>query len=235
MKKLNLAMISGILAFVMSCSSPSKVKRLEDEDTKLKDANPVGTENVGIKDDHIVVQKKVYLSENLRRLQNEVKELERLIYGARKNDPGGLYLLLRECHQRASDKRIGGDGKYPGMERIARLTGKDPEYKYGLDSKDHLVAISDEFFHERINRYRKFKEILEKRHTDFQEDLGVCEAKYRSRLIDYGLDPDDTKAKGEWVEGPNGYRVWKMRRPPTYDPEELQRRKARRLSNSKTN
>jgi hypothetical protein len=47
-------------------------------------------------------------------------------------------------------------------------------------------------------------------------------------MVKHGMNPSDMKAQGEWVEGPNGYKVWKLKRPATNDPEEMMKRKAER-------
>jgi hypothetical protein len=84
------SILAGICAFAVGCSSnPHKAK---DIDTKMeKKAIISGNENVGVKDGNLVVQKKVQMNEELRRLQNEVYSLEDRVYGNRKYGSKGLY------------------------------------------------------------------------------------------------------------------------------------------------
>ena len=68
---------------------------------------------------------------------------------------------------------------------------------------------------------------MQRRYSDFKTKVENCEIKYRTALVNHGLNPDDTQASGEWVEE-GGTKVWKMRKPSTKDPEELMRRKQER-------
>ena len=58
-----------------------------------------------------------------------------------------------------------------------------------------------------------------------EDELEVCENDYNVALVNYGLNPADTKAQGEWVTK-NGTRVWVAKKKTSDDPEELARRKA---------
>ena len=45
-------------------------------------------------------------------------------------------------------------------------------------------------------------------------------------------NPDVAAATHTYVDGPNGYKVWRMRKPATNDPEELAKRKAQQQSSN---
>ena len=72
----------ALVLFLGGCSTnPNKAEKVE---TEMQSKGKVKDENVGIKDGNMVVQKKTLMSEELRRLQYEVYELEDRVYGNRK-------------------------------------------------------------------------------------------------------------------------------------------------------
>lgn len=216
-----------MLGLALAACSSKKSTKAEKIDTRLEKSQEFsGREEVGIKDGNVVVQKKVYLAEELRKLHNEVYSLEDEVYGNRRYQTMGLYGVYKECKTKLSDKRIGGTGKLNSIEAAERVTDNEPEMRIGLDENKKLVSVTEEDLKERINRFRGYKKVLERRSSEYQEKIEVCEQDYKTALIDHGLKPEDTKSKGEWVMGPNGYRVWRARSLPTDDPEELSRRKA---------
>lgn len=170
----------GALLFLGACShNPNKAKNV---DTKMEKTDEVRRdEKVGVKDGNMVVQKKVLMSEELRRLQNEVFELEDRVYGNRKYGSLGLYGVLKECRKDLSDKKNGGNGKLIWTEPIDRVTDKEDEFKIGIDEKDKIVAVSEEFLTDRIERFRGYKNILQKREDEYQEKIDICQAELTSR------------------------------------------------------
>src|SRR5688572_20313115 len=90
-----------------SCASnPHKAKDIE---TKMERSEQIsGQEKLGVKDGNMIVQKKVEMNEELRRLQNEVYSLEDRVYGSRKYHSQGLYGTLKSCRTKASSKSMGG-------------------------------------------------------------------------------------------------------------------------------
>ncbi|MCB0367903.1 MAG: hypothetical protein KDD45_00325, partial [Bdellovibrionales bacterium] len=81
------------LSFISCSSNPNKAKKVDTQMTHS--GNVSGDTQVGVKDGNMVVQKKVLMNEELRRLQNEVYELEDRVYGNRKYGSLGLYGVLR--------------------------------------------------------------------------------------------------------------------------------------------
>ncbi|MBY0371375.1 hypothetical protein K2X33_11855 [bacterium] len=214
----------GIVLFGLAACSSNGPKPF---DQTLNNAPDGKSEQMGVRDDKVYIQKKVYLEEQLWTLKGEVDELQRTIYGASKQDPSGIYLALRDCRKRLSDPRLGGLGKPDAMEPWTNVTQKDEAFFYKVDKKTNsLVGVSEEALDERIGRYQTHKRVLEGKYDEFKDKLDSCEDKYSSTLVQHGLNPEDTKAQGEWVDGPKGYKVWKMKKGATKDPEELMRRKA---------
>lgn len=227
-----IALFSLALLFVTACGS--KNDPTENFDKTLNVKTDDKGESVGLKGDKVMVKKKVYLEEQLYKLKSDIEDLELTVYGKSKRDAGGIYEALRDCRGRMADPRIGGTGKPEPMEKWEKVSDTDEEFKYKADKQDNMIGYSEEELDTRITRYQKTKKVLEQKYEDYKDKVESCEAKYRTQLVQHGLNPNDTKAKGEWVEGPNGYKVWKMRRSATSDPEELMKRKEKVVTDGGT-
>ena len=160
-------------------SNPNKAKEIE---TKMeKSAQISGDTALGVKDGNMVVQKKVLMNEELRRLQYEVYELEDRVYGNRKYGSLGLYGVLRDCRMQLSDPKNGGDGKLKWTEPIDRVTDKEEEFKVGIDEESKLVGVTEEFLLDRISRFKGYKGILQKREDEYEEKVAICKADLKSK------------------------------------------------------
>jgi TolA-binding protein len=215
----------SFLALMVAVGCASKNDPTEEFDKNLNVTTTDKTESVGMKGDKVMIKKKVHLEEQLYKMQTEIEDLELAIYGKSKRDPGGIYDALKDCRGRVADPRVGGNGKPEPMEKWERLTQTDETFQYKGDKAGNMVGYSEEELDQRLVRYQKQKALLEQSYENFKDRLDTCESRYRTALVQHGLNPNDTKAKGEWVDGPNGYKVWKMRQGATQDPEELMRRK----------
>ena len=122
----------------------------------------------------MIVQRKVMMNEELRRLQNEVYELEDHVYGNRKYGSLGLYGVLRDCRTQVSDSTNGGSGKLSWTEPMDRVTDKEEEMKIGIDDKAKLVGVSEEMLKDRIERFRNYKVVLQKREDEYDDKLAIC-------------------------------------------------------------
>lgn len=218
----------ALMALIAGCSSTPDPT--EPFDKKYNSTTNERGETVGMKDDQIVIKKKVYLEERLSTLENEVNDLQRVIYGESKRFPGGTWAAVKDCRKRSADPRVGGSGTPEAQEPWEDITKTEEEFKFKADDNDNVIGYSEEQLNARITRFKKYKRILDDRYESFRKKLDGCEAEYQTALVQHGLNPNDTQAKGEWVEGPNGYKVWKMKRSATKDPEELMRRKQKTQS-----
>lgn len=183
---------AGLVVMAMcaltACSShPHKAEKIETQIDKKSQVS--GDTAVGVKDGNMVVQRKVNMAEELRRLQYEVYELEDHVYGNRKFGSLGLYGVLRDCRAALSDKKNGGDGKMKWTEPIDRVTDKEDELKIGLDEKDQLVGVSEEYLKDRIERFRGYKVILQKRQDEYDEKVAICKTELASRKHDMQTTP----------------------------------------------
>lgn len=177
-KAFGLTLAFGLL--LSACSSnPHKAEKVE---TKIENDDQIsGDTKVGVKDGNMVVQRKVQMNEEVRRLQYEVYELEDRVYGNRKYGSLGLYGVLRDCRMQLSDPKNGGDGKLKWTEPIDRVTDKEEEFKIGLDEKDKLVGVSEEFLKDRIERFRGYKGVLTKRQDEYEEKVQICKAELKAQ------------------------------------------------------
>lgn len=184
MKTLNFALMpTALLAaglFLSSCASnPNKAKSIE---TKVENSGQVsGDTELGVKDGNMVVQKKVMMNEELRKIQYEVYELEDRVYGNRKYGSLGLYGVLRDCKLQLSDPKNGGDGKLMWTEPIDRVTDKEDDFKLGLDEEKKLVGVTEEFLTDRIKRFRDYRNVLNKRQDEYEEKVSICKADLKGR------------------------------------------------------
>jgi hypothetical protein len=181
MKKLILALSACAAAFAFTACSHNRNKA-EKIETKMEDTQAItGDENVGIKDGNMIVQKKVLMNDELRRIQNEVYSLEDRVYGSRKYGSEGLYGTLKQCRTKLNSKSMGGTGKVQYTEPMDRITDKEDEWKVGIDEKKKLVGVSEEFLMDRIERFKNYKATLMKREDEYKEKVEVCDADLAAR------------------------------------------------------
>lgn len=188
LKNLFFSFVAGVL-FVSCSTNPHKAEKI---DTTLEGTEAITNENLGIKDGNMVVQKKVMMAEELRALQYSVYELEDRVYGSRKFGSQGLYGVLKTCKMQISEKANGGDGKLIWMEPLDRVTDKEEKFDIGLDDKDRIVGVQEEFLKDRISRFNRYKDILMKRQDEFNEKVDICNTELKSRKFDA-----DSKKKAE--------------------------------------
>jgi hypothetical protein len=186
--------VLGLVLGVIGCASnPNAAKKI---DTNLDKAAPVTGENIGVKNGNLIVQKKVEMNEELRRLQNEVYELEDHVYGNRKYGSEGLYGSLKQCRLKLVSKDYGGDGHLMWTEPLDRVTDKEDEWNVGIDENDKIVGVSEEFLRDRLKRFYGYKQVLMKRQDEYDKKLQICDAELASRM-------HDLKAKKSASESPN--------------------------------
>lgn len=174
-----LSLLAIEILFTACTTNPNKVKDVE---TQLENATDVGGgTTLGIKDGYMVVQKKVMMNEELRKLQYAVYELEDRVYGSRKYGSLGLYGVLRDCRSQLSEVKNGGDGKLKWTEPIDRITDKEDEFQIGLDEEKKLVGVTEEFLADRIKRFKGYQNILNKRQDEYEEKVAICKTELKSK------------------------------------------------------
>jgi hypothetical protein len=175
-------LVLSLAAASFGCSSVHKAEKL---DTQIKNSQVIsGDQEVGVKDGNMVFQRKVLMSEEVRKLQYEVYGLEDRVYGNRQYGSLGLYGAVRSCRGEVSSKKYGGDGKLVWTEPIDRVTDKDDDLKMGLDEKDKLIGLKEEFLKDRIERFRGYRNLLEKRQDEYEDKLAICKAELASKKFE---------------------------------------------------
>lgn len=209
-----------------ACASKDKA---EEQDTRLEKSQTVNGNTVGLdKDGKVLVQTKVFLAESLRGLEKEVYAMENDVYGNEKYGTRGLQGVNKDCEKKLADPRIGGSGKLKPMATSDRVTESEEDLKFVIDEKGNLVGVTEEKLRDRIERFRGYKKVLASRKAELTAEIDICEQKHREALIANGLSPEDGEGKGEWVTGPQGYKVWRAKKRETSNPEALSKRKFQR-------
>ncbi len=168
-----------VLALAACSHNPHKAEKI---DTKIDNSAAVtGDTTIGVKEGNMVVQRKVQMNEELRRIQNEVYELEDHVYGNRKYGSMGLYGVLKDCKTQVSDASKGGSGKLSWTEPMDRVTDKEEEMKIGLDEKAKLIGVSEEMLKDRIERFRNYKVVLQKREDEYDDKLAICKNQLKAQ------------------------------------------------------
>lgn len=170
--------ILTVFAAIGCASNPHKAQKI---DTKIDKAQDVQDEKLGIKNGNMVIQKKVEMGDELRRLQYEVYELDDRVYGNRKYGSKGLYGSLKDCKAELASRKLGGDGKLNWTEPSDRVTDKEDDFNIGVDEKDKIVGVSEEFLKDRLARFKKYKGTLLKRQDEYEEKLEICDAAVRTK------------------------------------------------------
>ncbi len=180
--RLKLGLACCAMTFAACASNPHKAEKIETNmDKGSKSSQVSGDTAVGVKDGNMIVQRKVQMNEELRRLQNEVFELEDRVYGNRKYGSLGLYGVLRDCRSKLAEKDNGGNGKLMWTEPIERITDKEDDLKVGLNDNNELVGVSEEMLKDRIDRFRNYKGILQKREDEYEEKVTICKNELKNR------------------------------------------------------
>ncbi len=188
----------GAFLFFAACGTDQH--KAEEIDTAMESKGEVtGGEKVGVKDGKMIVQKKVLMAEELRELQVNVYETEDRVYGNRKFGSQGMYGVLKGCRQKLAMKEHGGTGTLRWIEPLERVTDKEEEFTIGLDEKNELVGVSEEFLKDRIERFRKYRQILQKREDEFREKIDICEAELASKQYDMKNKEKDQPHFGEFT------------------------------------
>jgi hypothetical protein len=141
--RINSTVLITIGVFMLSAcaTNPHKAKKIETELEKGSEIS--GDSKVGIKDGNLVVQKKVEMNEELRRLQNRVFGLEDRVYGNRKYGSKGLYGALKECRLQVTSKENGGTGKL--TRKIPSILESMRKIKLSVSLKSFLWIVSSVF------------------------------------------------------------------------------------------
>ena len=180
---------------VLLCFCTTNRHKAEEIDTTIEKEQTLNDEqSIGVKEGNLDYKKKVDMAEELRRLQINVYSLEDRVYGNRKFGSQGLYGVLKNCRAEVVSPENGGDGKLMWTEPMDRITDKEEEFQIGYDDKDKIIGLSQEFLKDRIDRFKEYKRILEKREDEYKEKVDICETKLKA--LKYKKSQEPKKAEG---------------------------------------
>jgi hypothetical protein len=136
-------------------------------------------------------------------MQNEVYSLEDRVYGNRKYKSQGLYGALKACKAKVVSREMGGDGKLQWTEPMDRITDKEEKFEIGIDEKDKIVGVSEEFLKDRISRFQQYRAVLQKREDEYQEKLEICDAELAAKEHDAKAKKEASAKKDTSAESTN--------------------------------
>lgn len=186
----NLLIILTIAFFIPACATNKQKALKEKNELKAYELNLGSTSDVsgndylGVRDNKVVVQRKVLLSEQLRKLKNETYGLEFEVYGNRDYGTKGLYGVYRDCLIDLNSKNNGGDGKVQPIEDPAPVLKDEPDMLFTKDERGNLIGVSEEYLSERIDRYKKFKEVLNQRREEYERKVRVCKNDLKNTQVE---------------------------------------------------
>jgi hypothetical protein len=121
----------------------------------------------------MMYQKKVLLAEELRRLQDDVWEIEDRVYGTRRYGTQGLYGKYSECFNKVPSS---GRSDLPAMEKLSRWSDKEENEQFGFDiDKEHLSSVNEEKLRDRINKFQEYRRVLQEREDQYIDNIKTCE------------------------------------------------------------
>lgn len=164
----------GLTMVVTGCkSNPNKAEVLTTK-TDKEDVVASG-ERVGIdKSGDMVYQKKVMIADEVRKLQDDVYDLEDKVYGTRRYGTKGLYGKYADCLRQAKPEI---KTTLPKIDKLDRWSDKDEDIKVGIDpDKDKLAAITEEKLKDRLAKFQEYRRILQQKQDEYSDNLQTCQA-----------------------------------------------------------
>ncbi len=145
------------------------------------------------RNDNPLFQRKIILSEDLRNLQVTTHELESKVYGgSRYFDNRGMWGVLKACHEQLSQF---ADGKLKWIDARKYVIPDSDNDSVGLDEESALISLSEEYFKDRLSRFRQYKAVLEKRHEDFTARIRECKTELQSKQGEITSEKQEASAE----------------------------------------
>lgn len=177
---MTIAFFPRVLPFLLlpflaiSCRhNPHKAEVVETQIEKtdqVADGGKIGVD----KDGDMVYQKKTLLAEELRKLENEVNELEDRVYGTRKYGTLGLYGKYSSCLRKIPPTE---KGSLPPLGKLDRWSEKPENSRLGFDANGtRLSSVTEEKLKTRLDKLQEYRKTLQEREDQFNENIRACEA-----------------------------------------------------------
>lgn len=168
----------SLVVFGSGCkSNPHKAEVLE---TKTEQESVVaGGELLGVNaDGDMVYQRKVIMAEEMRKLQNNVNEMEDKVYGTRKYNTKGLHGKYADCLRKLKAEQ---KADLPKLDKAERWADKDEDMKMGIAKDDQkLAGVSEEKLKDRVAKFQEYRRLLQDREDEYSENIKSCEERRKS-------------------------------------------------------
>lgn len=167
-------LLSLLVLSLISCkSNPHKAENL---DTKTEKEDVVASgEKIGLDSSgDMVYQKKVMMAEEIRKLQDDVYDLEDKVYGTRRYGTKGLYGKYSDCLKKSKPEN---KATLPKIDKLDRWSDKDEDIKIGVDTdKDKLASVTQEKLKDRMSKFQEYRRILQQKEDEYEDNLKTCQA-----------------------------------------------------------
>lgn len=168
------ALMTFILIAMVGCkSNPHKAENL---DTKTEKEDVVANgERIGLDSSgDMIYQKKVMMAEEIRKLQDDVYDLEDKVYGTRRYGTKGLYGKYSDCLKKSKPDI---KASLPKIDKLDRWSDKDEDIKIGVDpDKDKLASVTQEKLKDRMAKFQEYRRILQQKEDEYEDNLKTCQA-----------------------------------------------------------
>jgi len=143
--------------------------KTEKEDV-ISSGEKIGVDSSG----DMVYQKKIMMAEEIRKLQDNVYDLEDKVYGTRRYGTKGLYGKYSDCLKQSKPEN---KATLPKIDKLDRWSDKDEDIKIGVDAdKDKLASVTQEKLKERMTKFQEYRRILQQKEDEYEDNLKTCQA-----------------------------------------------------------
>ncbi len=173
-------LLSGtVLIWLVGCANRNKADVI---DTRLDKAAAISQQAgsyVGVRDKEFVLQRKKNLAEELRSLEENVRQTDDRVYGTRAYETSGLWGKLQECRNRhkdeSSDLDAGKLERFSDSEYLLNWADNSDAKAVVDKDSEKLMAISDEDLSKYITRFGKEKKRLQAKEDEIKDKLAKCQ------------------------------------------------------------
>lgn len=173
--------VFSLLSFaIFGAGCKSNPHKAEELDMKTEQESVVaGAEKLGVNaDGDMVYQRKVMMAEEVRKLQNDVNEMEDKVYGTRKYNTKGLHGKYAECL-----RKLKADQKadLPKLDKAERWADKNEDLNIGIDKDEKkLAGVTEEKLKDRIAKFQEYRRVLQDREDEYSDQIKTCEERRKS-------------------------------------------------------
>jgi TolA-binding protein len=175
----NFLIASLVLLLSNACANRNKADIVDTQLQNQSNVSNASGESVGVRDNEFVLQKKQSLSEELRKLEQNVRELDDRVYGTREYETYGLWGKLRDCSAKTKDKKSDYDAgplqRISDEDYLLNWTANS-DAKAGIEkSSDRLVALSEQDLDDHIKNMNKATTRLQQKEDELRGKLLECQ------------------------------------------------------------